>query len=102
MNETSNSAVTVLALDTAQTRDIGDNLYRRVPIQAEELALNINLFLGQMSGVLSKTPEEVGDFHLSEVTVSAEITGKGQVVLCGIGGEVGLSGGLQFVFKRGV
>lgn len=100
MNETDCSTLTVLTTDTAGVRGIGDQLYRHVPLQAEELAVNINLFLGKMGSVLEETPEKVGKFRLTEVSVSAEISGEGKVVLCGVGGQVGISGGLKFVFKR--
>jgi hypothetical protein len=101
MNDTESSTLIVLTTDgVAQVRGIGDQLYRHVPLQAEELAVNINLFLGKLGSVLEETPEKVGDFQLTEISVSAEITGEGKVVLCGVGGEVGISGGLKFVFKR--
>ena len=54
-----------------------------------------------MDEVMTKTPETVGKFQLAEVEVSAEITTKGQVVLWGVGGEVGAGGGIKFVFRKG-
>jgi len=100
MNNTDGTTVTVLVDDTGAVRGLTDRLFRRVPIQAEELAVNVNVFLDTMGGILEKTPEEVGKFQLTEFAISAEITGQGKVVLCGVGGEAAISGGLKFVFKR--
>lgn len=98
MNDTDKTLV-VLTTDAARMRS-ADYLYRRIPLQVDELAVNVNLFLDNMQSVLEETPEKVGKFQLTEVSVSAEITGEGKVVLCGVGGEIGVSGGLEFVFKR--
>lgn len=73
---------------------------KKLELDVQQLSVNINLFLEQMGAVVAKTPETVGTLHLSEVDVSAEITGKGQVVLWGVGGEVGAGGGIKFVFKK--
>jgi len=69
-------------------------------LTVDELSVNVNLFLQQLSGVLDKAPESVGKFHLAELEVHAEISAKGQLVVLGTGGEVGATGGLKFVFKR--
>jgi hypothetical protein len=70
------------------------------PLKIEELAVNINLFLEQVGGILEKTPEKLGKFHFDELEVHAEITGKGTIALFGTGGELGAAGGLRFVFRR--
>jgi hypothetical protein len=75
----------------------------RAPKQLKVAALaeNVNLFLTQIDGVLDKTPDEVGAFKLTEFTVSAEISAKGQLVLVGTGLEAAAKGGLTFKFERG-
>jgi hypothetical protein len=82
-------------------RSVSGMLTRKLEVDADRLADNINIFLVQMGEVMAKTPDAVGKFQLAEVEVSAEITGKGQVVLWGVGGEVGAGGGIKFVFKKG-
>ena len=103
MNFDPETTMTVLVEDDVRVRGVGDRpSWRRIPIQTEELAVNVNLFLNNIESVLEKTPDKIGKFRLDEISVSAEITGEGKVVLCGIGGEIGVTGGVQFVFKRGV
>ena len=90
----------VTAEEIEGARLAGGGLTRKLEVDVSQLAVNINLFLDQMGEVMAKTPNAVGAFQLAEVEVSAQITGKGQVVLWGIGGEVGAGGGIKFVFKR--
>ena len=70
-------------------------------MKVEELTMNINLFVEQIGSMLDKTPEKLGKFNFEELEVFAEITAKGTVALFGTGGEVGATGGLRFVFRRG-
>ena len=86
--------------DDEEVRSFGDLSTKRIEIDVEQLAVNVNLFLNQIEEVVAKSPDMIGKFHLSEVEVTAEINGKGQVVLWGVGGEVGASGGIKFLFKR--
>lgn len=89
--------ILVRATDATVTRRIGGPKELKVEVLAE----NVNLFLGQIEGMLAKAPEEVaGKFKLTEFTVSAEVSAKGSLVLLGTGGEVGGSGGLTFKFQR--
>jgi hypothetical protein len=69
-------------------------------LKVEELTLNVNLFIEQMGSILEKTPEKVGKFQFDEFEVSAEITGKGSLAILGTGGEIGVTGGFRFVFRR--
>jgi hypothetical protein len=50
--------------------------------------------------VLENAPNEVGTFKLTELTVSAEISAKGQLVLVGTGAEAAAKGGLTLKFER--
>jgi hypothetical protein len=96
------SKITVIVHEeTEDERLVGEVLTRKLEVDVNQLAVNINLFLDQMGGVIANTPDTVGRFQLAEVEISAEITGKGQVVLWGVGGEVGTGGGIKFVFKKG-
>lgn len=89
--------IEVITSDTVTTRG---GSKRAKPLEVEILAENVNLFIGQMSKLLEKTPEKLGKFHFEELEVHAEITGTGQLVLFGVGGELGAAGGLRFVFRR--
>ena len=70
-------------------------------ISVQDLSTNINMFVEQVNIILSTTPEKVGGFRLDEIEIHAEITAKGSLAILGTGGEVGGSGGLRFVFRRG-
>lgn len=102
MAEKNNRKISVITLeDNSGIRSYGEVSIKKIDIDADQLAINVNLFLTQMGNIVAKTPDEVGKFMLSEIEVSAEINGKGQVVLWGVGGEVGASGGIKFIFRKG-
>lgn len=102
MAEKNKQKISIIALeDNSGLRSFGETSIKKIDIDADQLAINVNLFLAQMGSVVAKTPDEVGKFTLSEIEVSAEINGKGQVVLWGVGGEVGASGGIKFTFRKG-
>jgi len=69
-------------------------------LKIEELSVNINLFVEQLGSLLEKTPEKLGKFQFEEFEVYAEITGKGTIAILGTGAEMGVAGGLRFVFRR--
>jgi hypothetical protein len=96
---TNNDTILVHTADAIVTRGRGP---RELEVQA--LAHNVNLFLGQIEGILEKVPEETGDgkFKLTEFTVSAEISAKGALILMGTGVEAEGKGGLTFKFERKV
>jgi phage gp29-like protein len=75
---------------------------RAKELEVEVLAQNVESFMIKVEQILEKTPEEVGKgkFRLTEFTISAEITGKGELALLGTGVEVGAQGGLTFKFER--
>ena len=69
-------------------------------IQVEVLGKNVNLFLTQIGNILEKTPDHVGKLRLNQITVSAEISTKGSLILMGTGVETEGKGGITFVFTR--
>jgi hypothetical protein len=74
---------------------------KSVGLKVDVLADNVNQFLSQVEGMLSKAPDEVaGKFKLAEFTVSAEISAKGGLVLLGTGVEAAGKGALSFKFQR--
>jgi hypothetical protein len=70
-------------------------------LDVDVLAQNVGLFLGQMERVVDKAPDDVGEFRLSEFTVTAEISAEGTLALMGTGVKAEATGGLTFTFKRG-
>jgi hypothetical protein len=57
-------------------------------------------FLKAMHDVVSEVPESLGSFHLSEITLSAEVSASGRFSLIGAGAEVGGKGGIEFKLVR--
>ncbi|MBN1814107.1 MAG: hypothetical protein JXA14_19875 [Anaerolineae bacterium] len=96
MDESKNT-ILVRTADAADVRKAG---IRPRELKVDVLAENVNLFLVQVDQILQKAPEDVGKFKLTEFTVSAEISGKGELTLMGTGVEVGAQGGLTFKFER--
>ena len=95
-----NDMISLVAVQDVGGVRAGGVLTKRLDLPVEQLAVNVNVFLNQMGQVLAKTPDIEG-FQLSEVEVSAEISVTGQLVLWGVGGQVGGNAGIKFVFKKG-
>ena len=76
----------------------GSHLAR--PVDAVELADNINAFLGQVDNIMDKTPDTVGKFKFKKFTVTAEISAEGKLVLLGTGVTTSVTGGITFEFER--
>ena len=81
-------------------RSIADSLLAQIEIDPARLSKNLNAFIAQMDSVLSETPDMVGGYKLTEMEVSLEINAEGQIVLWGVGGHIGGTGGLSLTFKR--
>jgi hypothetical protein len=69
-------------------------------IKVDVLGENVNLFITQIGNILDKAPEKIDKFKLTQITVSAEISAKGSLVLLGTGVESEGKGGISFVFTR--
>ena len=69
-------------------------------LKVDVLEGNVNIFIGQMNSILSKTPENISKFRLDEFTVSVEISAKGEISILGTGAGVEAKGGVEFKFKR--
>ncbi|MDX2044710.1 MAG: hypothetical protein SF097_26100 [Acidobacteriota bacterium] len=74
--------------------------YGSSEIDPEQLKTRLNKFLSAMSSVVETVPNTFGEFALDSVTLTAEISAKGQVSLLGTGGELAGKGGLTFTLKR--
>lgn len=93
--------ITILGSEDTDTRSIFDRLrYRRAEVSADELQTRLRNFLTSMQGVVEGLPDKLGEFKLEQVTLTAEVSAKGQISLLGTGGEVAGKGGLTFTLKR--
>jgi hypothetical protein len=96
---TNTEMITIIAADDSVSLRGGGIRARKVELDINQLTTNVNIFLLQMEKVVAKAPKTVGRFALTELEVSAEITTNGQVLLLGVGGEIGATAGIRFVFK---
>ncbi len=70
-------------------------------VQAEDLKGNMSQFLGVLEETFDQAEQTYSNkIQLSEIELTVEINGKGQVGLLGTGGEVGGKGGIKLKFKR--
>jgi|ERR1044072_4501202 hypothetical protein len=69
-------------------------------LAVDVLADNMSSFIEKIGSILTKTPDKIGSFQISEFTISAEISAEGKLTILGVGGEAGTRGGLTFTFKR--
>jgi hypothetical protein len=72
----------------------------RAEVPLDVFRERVHGFLESMKDVISGVPERFGEYQLHEVTVSAEVSAKGQVSLLGSGGEIAGKAGLTFTFVR--
>jgi hypothetical protein len=93
--------IAILGSEDTDTRSIFDRLrYRRAEISTEEFQERLRKFLTSMEEVVKGLPNTLGEFKLDSITLTAEVSAKGQVSLLGTGGEVAGKGGLTFTLKR--
>jgi hypothetical protein len=98
----SGGVIRILGSEDTDSRSIFDRLrYRRAEISADEFKERLKNFLTSMEEVVRDLPETLGEFKLDQITLTAEISAKGQVSLLGTGGEIAGKGGLTFTLKRG-
>ncbi|MFD3725070.1 hypothetical protein [Streptomyces sp. NPDC058671] len=72
----------------------------RAEIPVDVFQHRVTGFLDSMRSVIAGLPVNCGDFYLNEVTISAEVSAKGQISLLGSGGELAGSSSLTFTFTR--
>lgn len=72
----------------------------RTEIPAEELRVRLDTFVTTMQGLIASLPQRTGEFHLNEVTFSAEVSAKGTVSLLGSGGELAGRAGITFTLPQ--
>jgi hypothetical protein len=72
----------------------------RAEVPLEIFRQRVTGFVDSMREVITGLPEAFGKYQLDQVTVSAEVSAKGQVSLLGSGGELAGKSGLTFTFTR--
>ena len=70
-------------------------------VAVSTLQENMRKFLHSLSVILSAPPEDVGGLTLDTVEVSAQIDGKGNIGMIGVGtAEMAVHGGLKLILKK--
>ena len=92
--------ISVLGYEDAEERGIFSRKIARDVIDVDKLGNEVTAFMNAMQEVIGKLSEEIGNYHMETISVTAEVSAKGQVSLLGTGGEVAGKGGLTFTFKR--
>jgi hypothetical protein len=86
--------------DRALPRPLRDWRLARSEIPVEQLSHRVTAFLESMGNVITGVPRAFGSYELDEITISAEVSAKGQVSLLGSGGEVAGKAGITFTFTK--
>lgn len=94
MSKQSNTII----VNTSRSTSVRGRLDKEIKV--EVLEKNINLFITQVGVILDKTPDKLDKFKLTQISVTAEISAKGSLVLLGSGVETEGKGGITFVFSR--
>ena len=92
--------VSVLGYEDTEERGLFTRRVVRDVIDVEKLGDEVRAFMGAMEKIIGKLSEDVGNYHMETVAVTAEVSAKGQISLLGSGGEVGGKGGMTFTFKH--
>lgn len=72
----------------------------RAEVPLDTFRQRVTGFVDSMRDVITGIPEALGKYQLDQVTVSAEVSAKGQISLLGSGGELAGKSGLTFTFTR--
>jgi hypothetical protein len=72
----------------------------RAEVPVDVFQARVTKFLESMRGVIADVPAAFGKYQLDQVTISAEVSAKGQISLLGSGGELAGKSGLTFTFTR--
>jgi len=95
-------SISIVGRDDDEDVDRGpltNRLVRNV-INVQRVEDEIQSFIGAMERIVGNISQQVGNFRVDTISVTAEVNAKGQLSLLGSGGEMGGKGGLTFTFKR--
>jgi hypothetical protein len=102
--EPGNDVVRVLGLEDGDDRAMFKRPQEwrvgRTEIPVDVFRQRVTGFLDSMRSVIAELPEACGGYQLDQVTVSAEVSARGQISLLGTGGEVAGTSSLTFTFTR--
>jgi hypothetical protein len=103
MNESNETqTLTVVGYEDGAGTDRGlftRQVVRKV-VDVQKLEQEVQSFLAAMEQIIGRLNHKVAEYTMDSVTVSAEVSAKGNVSLLGTGGEIGGKGGISFTFKR--
>lgn len=108
MNENPDEHILVLTEFSDQAapgrveRGLGDSILKRGPsaVSVSALKKNMQAFFGQLGEIVAPGAVTVGAFELSQIEITAQITGDGKVCLLGTGAKLEVQGGIKFVLNR--
>ncbi len=83
-------------------RGLGDRILKRgvSAVSVSALKENMQMFFRQLQEIVGPGKETIGAFELSQIEVTAQVTGDGKVCLLGTGAKIEIQGGIKFVLKR--
>lgn len=61
---------------------------------------NMEVFFRQLQKIVGPAQDAIGAFELSQIEVTARVTGEGKVCLLGTGAKMEVQGGIRFILKR--
>lgn len=96
--------VTSIEAETDSTpveRGLGGSIKNTVrAVNVSTLRENMGQFFDQLQEMLASGKGKIGEFEISQVEVSAQITAGGEVCILGSGMKAEAQGGIKFVLKR--
>lgn len=83
-------------------RGFGDSVLKKgvSAISVSVLKENMHAFFDQLGEIVAPGAATVGAFELSQIEITAQITGDGKVCLLGTGAKLEVQGGIKFVLNR--
>jgi len=69
-------------------------------VSVSALKENMQAFFHQLQEIIGPGKETIGAFELSQIEVTAQVTGDGKVCLLGSGVKIEVQGGIKFVLNR--
>ena len=83
-------------------RGLGDRIFKKgiSAVSVSALKENMQAFFRQLQEIIGPGKETIGAFELSQIEVTAQVTGDGKVCLLGTGAKIEVQGGIKFVLNR--
>jgi hypothetical protein len=83
-------------------RGLSDRILKRTvsAVSLSALKENMQAFFHQLQEIVGPGKETIGAFELSQIEVTAQVTGDGKVCLLGTGAKIEVQGGIKFVLNR--